>query len=100
MATFSMDEIPMNTGWLIFSNLLPSQGGAEQYANTIKVIQSDFDDGITRVDLRTEIFTQDIGLVYKNTRKVAFCTDLDCLGLEVIEIGSDWEQSLIDFGSE
>ena len=73
---------------------------SEEWSNTVTVVQGDFDDGITRTDLRTEVYALDIGLVYKSSRIVEFCADPDCLGQEIIEIGSDLEQRLIDFGNE
>lgn len=78
----------------------PNSSGSQEYSNTITVIQSDFDDGITRTDLRTEVYARDIGLVYESSRNVSFCSDPDCLGQEIIEVGLDWEQNLIDFGTE
>lgn len=77
-----------------------AQSGSEQFTNTITVIQNDFDDGITRTDIRTEVYALDIGLIYRSSRIVSFCSDPDCLGQEIIEIGQDWQQSLIDFGTE
>ena len=77
-----------------------TSSGSEEWSNTVTVVQGDFDDGITRTDLRTEVYALDIGLVYKSSRIVEFCADPDCLGQEIIEIGSDLEQRLIDFGNE
>lgn len=77
-----------------------TSSGSEEYPNTVTVVQSDFNDGITRIDLRTEVYALGVGLVYKSSRNVAYCSDPDCLGQEIIEIGMDWRQALINFGNE
>ncbi len=83
----------------VFQPFSPATG-SEEHSNTITVIQSEFDDGITRIDQRKEVYALDIGLVYRSSKKVEFCTDPDCLGMEIIEVGMDWQQTLIDFGAE
>jgi len=70
------------------------------FDNTITVVQSDFDDKITRTDLRKEVYALNIGLIYKETTILSFCSDPNCLGQEIIESGRDLKQTLIDFGKE
>jgi len=72
----------------------------EFFANTITVVQNDFDDKITRTDIRKEVYALDIGLIYKETTILSFCSDPNCLGQEIIESGRYLKQTLIDFGKE
>ncbi|MCZ6693911.1 MAG: hypothetical protein O6939_08405 [Bacteroidetes bacterium] len=70
------------------------------FGNTITVIQNDFRDNITMIDVRTEVYAENIGLVYKNIEILQFCADPDCVGLEIVEVGRKLKQKIIDFGKE
>ena len=70
------------------------------FGNTITVIQNDFRDNITMNDVRTEVYAENIGLVYKNIEILQFCADPDCVGLEIVEVGRKLKQKIIDFGKE
>ena len=70
------------------------------FDNTITVVQNDFRDHITMNDVRTEVYAENIGLVYKEIEILLFCADPDCVGLEIIEVGRKLKQKIIDFGKE
>ena len=70
------------------------------FDNTITVIQNDFRDLITMNDVRTEVYAENIGLVYKKIEILQFCADPDCVGLEIIEVGRKLKQKIIDFGKD
>ena len=47
-----------------------------------------------------EIYAENIGLIYKESIILHYCTDTECLGKKIIENGSDFSQELIGYGEE
>ena len=78
----------------------PFSSGNMDYNSTIKVIQSYNQDPIVRWDVRSEIYAENIGLIYKETIILYYCTDNECLGQQIIEKGMDFKQELIGYGKE
>lgn len=74
--------------------------GNINYNSTLKVIQASNPDSIVMKDLRTEIYAEDIGLIYKETIILYYCTENECLGEQIIEQGMDFKQELIGYGNE
>jgi len=70
------------------------------YNSSLSIVQSDEFDEITGKDIRKEVYINDIGLVYKESTVLSYCSDTECLGQQKIESGSYLEQKLIEYGKE
>lgn len=68
------------------------------YDNTVTVVHNDLLDKIVTTDYRIEVYAKDIGLLFKESNIINYCTDPDCLGQEIIETGKIYRQSLIEYG--
>ena len=70
------------------------------YNSTLKVIQAYNPDSIVMKDIRSEIYAENVGLIYKETIILYYCTENECLGQQIIEQGMDFKQELIGYGNE
>ena len=70
------------------------------YNSTLKVIQAYNPDSIVMKDIRSEIYAENVGLIYKETIILYYCTENECLGQQNIEQGMDFKQELIGYGNE
>lgn len=60
---------------------------AQEFENTITVIQADLNDSIVYRDLRKEIYAEGTGLIFSESIQLSYCTDIACLGQMEIENG-------------
>ena len=74
--------------------------GERNYNSTLKVIHQDNPDNIVMTDIRNEIYAENIGLIYKESIILHYCTDNECLGDLIIEQGINYKQELIEHGKE
>jgi hypothetical protein len=74
--------------------------GGEQFDDCLTVVQSDNEDFIVFLDQRREVYAHDIGLVYKKTTQLYYCTQPACLGDQVVERGVIYEQVITGRGHE
>ena len=70
------------------------------FENTVEVIQNNSPDLITKFDIRKEIYALDVGLVYKYSKVLNYCTIGNCLGQQLVESGVIFTQELTDYGHE
>jgi hypothetical protein len=70
------------------------------YNSTVKVIHNNNTDPIIGSDIRNEIYAENIGLIYKESIILHYCTDNECLGNMIIEQGSDYRQEIIGYGKD
>jgi hypothetical protein len=70
------------------------------FDNCVTVIQSDEQDKIVQFNQRKEIYAQGIGLVYKDSTLLNYCTQPHCLGNQQIESGVIATQVLREYGVE
>jgi len=67
---------------------------------TLKVVQQNNPDPIVTTEIRNEIYAENIGLIYKESIILHYCTENECLGDKIIEKGSDYRQELIGYGKD
>lgn len=71
-----------------------------EYGNTLTITQEDNEEFIVYYDKRIETYAEGIGLIYKETNQLSFCTAEDCLGEQIVEEGVIYKQSLVTYGKE
>lgn len=69
------------------------------YPNTATVIQAD-DSSLVSVDRRREIYAENIGLIFKEQRKINYCDEASCIGNNTIIFGFIYTQTLIKYGKQ
>ena len=70
------------------------------FNSTITVIHEFNPDSIVMKDIRNEIYAENVGLIYKESIILHYCTENECLGKQIIEQGVDFKQELIGYGNE
>jgi hypothetical protein len=70
------------------------------FNSTLKIIQEYNPDSIVMWDQRSEIYAENVGLIYKESIILYYCTENECLGSQIIEQGIDFKQELIGYGNE
>ena len=68
--------------------------GNKEYKPTLKVIQANNPDSIVMKDIRSEIYAENIGLIYKESIILYYCTENECLGEQIIEQGMDFRSGI------
>ncbi|NJN42136.1 MAG: hypothetical protein HC811_07855 [Flammeovirgaceae bacterium] len=75
-----------------------TSSGSEIYTDAIVIEQSNITDLIVAQDIRTEVYARNVGLIYKESVQIEYCTVGSCLGQQVVDKGSWYYQRLIDYG--
>jgi hypothetical protein len=71
------------------------------FSNTIKVIQKELIDTIVYTNVKNETYASGIGLIYKESVNLNYCTEYDvCIGKKIISYGSESRQWIISYGQE
>jgi hypothetical protein len=78
----------------------PFSTSVNNYENTLEVIQNNSPDLITTYDIRREVYAAEIGLVYKESTILNYCTVGACLGQQLAESGVKLKQELIEYGHD
>lgn len=79
---------------------IPYQFKEEILTETVEVVQNNNIDPIVKEDVRKEIYVRNIGLVYKESSILNYCTVGSCIGQQQIEDGYTLKQSLVEYGKE
>jgi hypothetical protein len=74
--------------------------GVFTYDDTITVIENDEEDPIVGKDTRKSVYARNIGLVYKETTYLEYCTVGACIGQQVVENGFIERQTLLQYGTQ
>lgn len=72
------------------------------FENTISIEQQNSIDAIVGDDVRKEIYAKGVGLVYKESRVLKYCTEAvrNCVGKKIIDSGVNYKLSIIEYGQE
>jgi len=68
------------------------------FAHTLTIIQNDNPDRIVKKDIRKEVYALHVGLIYHEATVLNYCTNVDCLGQEIVETGFQYIQSIKEYG--
>jgi hypothetical protein len=68
------------------------------FAKTITIIQNDDHDAIVGEDVRKEVYAQHVGLIYKETSILEYCTVGSCVGKQEIVKGLIYTQVIHEYG--
>lgn len=74
--------------------------GDQQLGEYVRVLQEDNQEFIVFFDKRLETYVRDIGLAYKETQQLYYCTQEDCLGEQIVEQGVIYTQTIKEYGKE
>lgn len=76
------------------------EAGGQTFTETLEVVQNNNADLIVGQDIRREIYARKVGLVYKESTVLEFCTVGECIGQQQIEKGFELRQTLKAYGKE
>lgn len=68
------------------------------FEHTATVVQEDNRDAIVFRDVRSEVYARGIGLVYRETVQLHYCTDDACLGQQKIDHGVEMKIAIKEYG--
>lgn len=84
----------------IINQDVPFEFNSVIIGETLEVEQNNNTDPIVKQDVRTEIYARNIGLIYKETTILEYCTIGSCIGQQQIESGIILKQKLIEYGQD
>jgi hypothetical protein len=77
----------------------PAQIAGTTFEKTLRVVQENNEDLIVFQDKREEVYARGIGLVYKETVQLSYCTDPNCIGQQKIKSGIIYKQEINEYGA-
>lgn len=76
----------------------PFTAGGTTFEQALVVNQENNEDLIVFQDNREEVYARNVGLIYKQTTQLRYCTSDDCLGQQKIKSGIIYKQEIIAYG--
>lgn len=77
------------------------QKEGENFQSTVTIVERNNMDTVIQERYRESVYALNIGLVYKELRYIDYCaTNVECLGLGIIEGGRKYIQLLKEYGKE
>lgn len=70
------------------------------FAATLTVVQNENTDLIVKQDVRKEVYAKGVGLIYKESVVLEYCTTSNCLGNQKVNKGVRYKQTIKEYGSE
>jgi len=70
------------------------------FNDTLEVLLNNNADPIVKQDIRKEIYARNVGLVYKETSILEYCTVGSCIGQQQIDKGIESKLTLVEYGNE
>jgi len=77
-----------------------TSGIGASYEKTVIIEQESINDNIIYKDQRTEIYAENIGMVYKERIFLNYCDEDDCRGQNIIDTGTDFRMVLLENGKD
>ena len=72
--------------------------GGMTFENTLTVRQEENDDPIVFRDMRSEVFAEGVGLVFKEVIQLNYCTEDACLGQQKVDHGLEMTMTIKAYG--
>lgn len=92
------DNAPCDT-YLIQDYDMPfAPGESVSFEHTVTVNQNDNPDLIVKQDVRKEVYAINVGLIYKESTVLNYCTQPNCLGKQIVETGVQYKQVIKEYG--
>jgi hypothetical protein len=70
----------------------------QHYNDCVTIVQRDIQDVIVFFDQRKEVYAAQVGLIYKETIQLSYCSQPECLGQQLVEQGVIYKQWLKEYG--
>ena len=74
------------------------EGSGISFADTATILENNSNDPIVKQDVRMAVYAKSIGLVYRETTILEYCTVGSCIGKQIVENGSIMKQTLKEYG--
>ncbi len=72
----------------------------QTFNNSVTIIQKDNQDSIIFLERRKEIYAHEIGLVYKESAAIKYCSQVQCIGKNIIDSGVLLKQTFLESGKD
>ena len=76
---------------------VPAQLEGMTFEHAVTVTQEDNQDFIVFLDERHEVYAENVGMIYKETTQLEYCTEENCVGQQQVKSGRKLKQELIAY---